>query len=60
MRSGPWFSQVPENGVAMLVTMRLSTVTKIVAVLVTFLATLLLVGGDAAAPDPRADRSVAA
>lgn len=46
----------------MLVTMRLSTVTKIVAVavLVTFLATLLLVGGDAAAPDPRADRSVAA
>ncbi|MEU0789741.1 hypothetical protein ABZ342_06715 [Amycolatopsis sp. NPDC005961] len=42
------------------VTMRLSTLTKIVAVLVTFLATLLLVGGDAAAPDPRADRSVAA
>jgi hypothetical protein len=50
----------------MLVTMRLSTLTKIVvgAVLATFVATLLLVSGDASgpgpAPDPRAARSVAA
>ncbi|WP_284748455.1 hypothetical protein [Amycolatopsis sp. RTGN1] len=50
----------------MLVTMRLSTLTKIVVavVLATFVATLLLVNGDPArpvpGPDPRAARSVAA
>ena len=50
----------------MLVTMRLSTLTKIVVavVLATFVATLLLVNGEVTrpvpGPDPRAARSVAA